>query len=103
MLPSAMLQFPTYRGSLRALRSKCPNVQANRSGHTEEARSQPGGKTVRQLRPGGREAACEQQMTVGSNQRQSVIGVRRGKAALSSGCKSHPATLQPKQPEQLWR
>ena len=23
------------------------------------------------------------------------MGVRRGKAALSSGCKSHPATLQP--------
>ena len=25
----------------------------------------------------------------------SVQGVRRDKAALSSGCKSHPATLQP--------
>ena len=25
----------------------------------------------------------------------SSMGVRRGKAALSSGCKSHPATLQP--------
>ena len=27
--------------------------------------------------------------------RSSAQGVRRGKAALSSGCKSHPATLQP--------
>jgi hypothetical protein len=25
----------------------------------------------------------------------SARGVRRGKAALSSGCKSHPAALQP--------
>ena len=25
----------------------------------------------------------------------SVLGVRRAKAALSSGCKPHPATLQP--------
>jgi hypothetical protein len=25
----------------------------------------------------------------------SALGVRRAKAALSSGCKSHPATLQP--------
>jgi hypothetical protein len=34
----------------------------------------------------------------------SAIGVRRGKAALSSGCKSHPANRSSrKQPEQLWR
>src|SRR6516225_6405864 len=30
-----------------------------------------------------------------SNRPMSAQGVRRGKAALSSGCKSHPATLQP--------
>src|SRR5262249_27322049 len=34
----------------------------------------------------------------------SAIPVRRDKAALSSGCKSHPATRSSrKQPEQLWR
>jgi len=33
-----------------------------------------------------------------------VEGVRREKAALSSGCKSHPANCSSrKQPEQLWR
>jgi len=33
-----------------------------------------------------------------------AIGVRRGKAALSSGCESHPANSSSrKQPEQLWR
>ena len=34
----------------------------------------------------------------------SAPGVRRGKAALSSGCESHPANRSSrKQPEQLWR
>ena len=34
----------------------------------------------------------------------SASGVRREKAALSSGCKSHPANRSSrKQPEQLWR
>jgi DNA-binding transcriptional LysR family regulator len=33
------------------------DAQANRSGHTEEARSRPGGKTVRRLRPRGRPLA----------------------------------------------
>jgi hypothetical protein len=34
----------------------------------------------------------------------SDLGVRRAKAALSSGCKSHPAKRSSrKQPEQLWR
>jgi len=34
----------------------------------------------------------------------SAIGVRRDKAAFSSGCKSHPATRSSrKHPEQLWR
>ena len=33
-----------------------------------------------------------------------LSGVRRDKAALSSGCKSHPAKRSSrKQPEQLWR
>src|SRR5262249_19757821 len=33
-----------------------------------------------------------------------AVGVRRDKAALSSGCKSHPAKRSSrKQPEQLWR
>jgi hypothetical protein len=27
---------------------------------------------------------------------KSALGVRRDKAALSSGCKSHPAMLQPR-------
>jgi hypothetical protein len=40
------------------------NAQADRSHHIEEARSQSGGEAVRQLRPGGREAAGEQEMTV---------------------------------------
>jgi len=30
-----------------------------------------------------------------ANRRTSATGVRRAKAALSSGCKAHPATLQP--------
>jgi hypothetical protein len=34
----------------------------------------------------------------------SLFGVRREKAALSSGCKPHPAKRSSrKQPEQLWR
>jgi hypothetical protein len=34
----------------------------------------------------------------------SAYGVRREKAALSSGCKPHPAKRSSrKQPEQLWR
>jgi hypothetical protein len=33
-----------------------------------------------------------------------VMGVRRDKAALSSGCKAHPAIRsRRKQPEQAWR
>jgi hypothetical protein len=35
---------------------------------------------------------------------ESAFGVRREKAALSSGCKPHPAKRSSrKQPEQLWR
>jgi hypothetical protein len=36
--------------------------------------------------------------------RESALGVRRDKAALSSGCKPHPAIRSSrKQPEQAWR
>jgi hypothetical protein len=39
-----------------------------------------------------------------SDARMAGIGVRRDKAALSSGCKPHPAIRSSrKQPEQAWR
>jgi hypothetical protein len=42
--------------------------------------------------------------TIALHNALSALGVRRGKAALSSGCESHPANRSSrKQPEQLWR
>ena len=39
-----------------------------------------------------------------SDSRAAVVGVRRDKAALSSGCEAHPAIRSSrKQPEQAWR
>ena len=39
-----------------------------------------------------------------SRWRRAYLGVRRDKAALSSGCKPHPAIRSSrKQPEQAWR